>query len=87
VSWEAETTVERDFDIIGPIRAIETIATGRGIRVLDRLNREYGKGIWRKLKGIARVRLPDGTIGEAEVHWFEAHGIGKRRMKIKRLIE
>ncbi len=59
---------------------------GRGIRILDRLNKEYGKGNWRKLKGIGRVRLPDGMIAEAEIHWFEAHGIGKRRMKIKRLI-
>jgi hypothetical protein len=79
--------VQSDFDLIAEIRAIETIATGRGIRILDRLNQEYGKGNWRKLKGIARVRLPDGTIAEAEIHWFEAHGIGKRRMKIKRLIE
>ncbi len=79
--------MESDFDLIGEIRAIETIATGRGIRILDRLNQEYGRGNWRKLKGIARVRLADGTIGEAEIHWFEAHGIGKRRMKIKRLIE
>lgn len=79
--------MESDFDLIGEIRALETIATGHGIRILDRLNREYGKGNWRKLKGIARVRLADGTIAEAEIHWFEAHGIGKRRMKIKRLIE
>ena len=63
------------------------IAAGRGIRILDRLNREYGKGNWRKLKGFATVRLPDGTVAEAEIHWFEAHGIGKRRMKIKRLIK
>lgn len=76
-----------DFELLGEIRAIETIATGHGIRILDRLNREYGRGNWRKLKGVARVRLPDGAVAEAEVHWFEAHGIGKRRMKIKRLIE
>ncbi len=79
--------MESDFDLIGEIRAIEAIATGHGIRILDRLNQEYGKGKWRKLKGIARVCLPDGTIAEAEIHWFEAHGIGRRRMKIKRLIE
>jgi hypothetical protein len=77
----------QDVDLISEIRAIETIATGRGIRILDRLNQEYGKGNWRKLKGIARVRLADGTIAEAEIHWFEAHGIGKRRMKVKQLIE
>lgn len=79
--------MEDDCALVGEIRAIETIATGHGIRILDRLTREYGKGNWRKLKGIAHVRLPDGTIAEAEIHWFEAHGIGKRRMKIKRLIE
>lgn len=76
-----------EFEVVGAIRSIETIATGRGIYILDRLNRLYGKGNWRKIKGIAAVRLPDGTMTEAEIHWFEAHGIGKRRMKIKRLIK
>jgi len=61
-------------------------ASGHAIHVLARLIRLYGKGNWRKLKGLATVRLEDGTITEAEVHWFEAHGIGKRRMKIKRLL-
>jgi hypothetical protein len=75
------------FEIAGEIRSVETIATGRGIHILDRLNREHGKGNWRKLKGFATVRLPDGMLAEAEIHWFEAHGIGKRRMKIKRLIQ
>jgi hypothetical protein len=78
--------VEIEFEIVGEIRAIETIATGRGIRILSTLNRLYGKGTWRKVKGFASVRLPDGTIAEAEIHWFEAHGIGKRRIKIKRLV-
>lgn len=73
--------------MVGAIRSIETIAIGRGIYILDRLNRLYGKGNWRKIKGIATVRLPDGTMTEAEIHWFEAHGIGKRRMRIKRLIK
>ena len=75
------------FEIISDIRAIETIASGQGIHILARLVRLYGRGNWRKLKGLARVRLEDGTITDAEVHWFEAHGIGKRRMKIKRLID
>lgn len=78
--------MEIEFEIVGEIRAVETIATGRGIRILAKLNRLYGNGNWRKLKGVASVRLPDGTITEAEVHWFEAHGIGKRRVKIKRLV-
>jgi hypothetical protein len=75
------------FEIISEIRAIETIASGHGIHILPRLIRLYGRGNWRKLKGIAMVRFEDGTISEAELHWFEAHGIGKRRMKFKRLIE
>jgi hypothetical protein len=75
------------FEIIGAIRATETIASGHGIHILSRLVRLYGSGKWRKLKGLATVRLEDGTLTEAEVHWFEAHGIGKRRMKIKRLMD
>jgi hypothetical protein len=68
-----------DFDIVGPIRAIETIAVGRAIRELRRLRRPHGRGRWRKRKGFARVRLLDGTIHEAEIHWYEAHGIGGAR--------
>jgi hypothetical protein len=74
------------FEIVSDIRAIEMIASGHGIHILPRLVRLYGRGNWRKLKGFATVRFEDGTIAEAEVHWFEAHGIGKRRMKIKRLL-
>jgi len=75
------------FEIIGEIRAIETIASGHGVKILARLIRIYGRGNWRKLKGLATVRFENGTIAEAEVHWFEAHGIGKRRMKVKRIVE
>jgi hypothetical protein len=75
------------FELISEIRAVETIASGHGIHILARLVRLYGRGNWRKRKGLATVRFEDGTLAEAEVHWFEAHGIGKRRMKIKRLIE
>ena len=78
--------MEIEFELAGEIRAVELIATGRGIKIFDRLNREYGRTNWRKLKGVAMVRLPDGTIAEAEVHWFEGHGIGRRRMKVKRRI-
>ena len=74
------------FEVLGAIRETETIASGRGIHILARLVRLYGNGNWRKLKGKATVRLEDGTLAEAELHWFEAHGIGKRRMKIKRLL-
>ena len=74
------------FEIIGEFSAVETIATGSGIRELARLRRFYGRGRWRKRKGIARVRLTDGEIVLAEVHWYEATGIGKREFKIKRLL-
>lgn len=75
------------FEIIGEIRAIEVIASGTGIRDLAQLQRRFGRGNWRKLKGFATVRLADGTLSEAEIHWYEAHGIGKRWMKIKRYLD
>lgn len=71
------------FKILGPVSEIEKIAEGRGVRILPYLNRVYGKGRWRKLKGVATVELEDGTIRVAEIHWYEAHGIGKRDFKIK----
>lgn len=72
-----------DFEVVGPIRSVQTIATGREIRQLRRLRRVHGKGKWRKRKGVAQVRLLDGTVHRAELHWYEAHGIGRREMKIK----
>jgi len=75
------------FEIVGEITDIEPIATGTRIRILPLLRRRYGRGRWRKLKGNARVRLSDGTIRQAEVHWFEAHGIGKRKMRVKRFLD
>jgi hypothetical protein len=72
-----------DFEIIGRIRDVETIAAGRAIRQLGRLRRRHGKGEWRKRKGIATVRLRDGMVHTAEVHWYEAHGIGRREFKLK----
>jgi hypothetical protein len=72
-----------DFEIVGSISDIETIAVGTAIRELPRLRRAYGRGRWRKMKGIATVRLEDGTVHKAELHWYEAHGIGKRDMKFK----
>ena len=74
------------FDIVGDVRNVETIAVGRGILVRRHLDRVHGVGRWRKMKGIAVVRLADGTVREAEIHWFEAHGIGRKDFKIKRLI-
>lgn len=75
------------FEVIGKITHIETIAAGKAIRDLARLEKSYGRGRWRKLKGIATVHLPNGSIRQAEVHWYEAHGIGKKRMKIKRFLD
>jgi hypothetical protein len=72
-----------DFEIIGNITAIEPIAAGGSIRDRRRLQRLYGKARWRKLKGIATVRLLDGTIRTAELHWYEAHGIGRKEFKLK----
>jgi hypothetical protein len=72
-----------DFEILGSISAIETIASGTGIRDRKRLAKFYGKGKWRKLKGVAQVRLVDGAVRLAEVHWYEAHGIGRKEFKLK----
>ena len=75
-----------DFEIIGEVTGAETFATGSGIRELARLRKLYGKGRWRKRKGIAKVRLKSGHTLMAEVHWYEATGIGKREFKIKHFV-
>ena len=75
------------FEIIGDIQDIETIAVGSGIRILPLLRNRFGSGRWRKLKGFATVRLHDQTIRYAEVHWFEAHGLGKKKIRIKRFLD
>ena len=73
------------FEIVGSISGIETIAAGPSVRIRALLRKRYGRGRWRKLKGVARVRLEDGRILDAEVHWYEAHGIGRKDFKIARL--
>jgi hypothetical protein len=75
------------FEILEPIGRVEVIAVGRGISRLARLRKRYGSGRWRKLKGEARIRLANGHICRAEIHWYEAHGIGRRGMKIKRFLD
>ena len=75
------------FEIVGPITGVETIGAGRSIRQLSRLRREHGRGRWRKLKGIATVRVASGDLRHAEIHWYEAHGIGQVRHKIKRFLD
>ena len=74
------------FEIVGEITNVETIAVGTSIRDIARLREEFGSGRWRKMKGLATVRLANGRIRCAEVHWYEAHGIGKKKMKIKRIL-
>jgi hypothetical protein len=76
-----------DFEIVGQFTESETIAIGNSIRELPQLRARFGHGRWRKRKGVVNVRLSDGTIRLAEVHWYEAHGIGKVRMKIKRYLD
>lgn len=75
------------FEILGPIRAVETIARGPGVKVLSYLRKAYGRGRWRKLKGIATARFENGHQREVELHWYEAHGIGKRDLKIKAYLD
>lgn len=72
-----------DFEIIGQLTRVEVIAKGPSVRARSRLRKNYGGTRWRKLKGVANVRLPDGTIRLAEIHWYEAHGVGKRELKMK----
>jgi hypothetical protein len=76
-----------NFEIIGNITHIEPIAVGSAIRDLARLRRVYGTGRWRKLKGIARIRLSNGRVRLAELHWYEAHGIGRKEIKRKRYMD
>ena len=75
------------FEIVGDIVQVQTMATGRRIRDLPRLRRLYGRGRWRKLKGVALVRLRSGALRRAELHWYEAHGIGRKEIKRKRYVD
>ena len=75
------------FEIIGEIEEIETIAKGGRIRDIMRIQKQYGPGRWRKLKGFAKVRLQSGNIRKAELHWYEAHSIGRKKIKIKRFLD
>ena len=75
------------FEIIGEIEHIETVAVGGNIRDVMRLRKQYGIGRWRKLKGIAVIRLNNNRVRKAEIHCYEAHGIGKKKMKIKKFLD
>lgn len=75
------------FEVVGEITAVEVIARGPGVRMLSYLRKAYGRARWRKSKGVATMRLPNGTLRTVELHWYEAHGIGKRDVKIKRYLD
>ena len=75
------------FELVGSISNVEVIAAGPGLRVLSHLRKVYGPGRWRKMKGLAIVRLPNGALRRVELHWYETHGIGKRDLKIKRYLD
>ena len=75
------------FEILGRVSNVETIAIGHSIRELKRLIKIYGKSQWRKLKGVALVKFPNGEIIGAELHWYEAHGLGRKEFKIKKFLE
>jgi hypothetical protein len=76
-----------DFEVLGEISGVRTIAVNLSIREKDRLKEQFGGRRWRKLKGIALVRFPNGEVSRAELHWYEAHGIGRRKMKVKRVLD
>ena len=75
-----------DFELIGPLTQVEVIATGHGIRELRRLRKVYGEAHWRKLKGVGTIRLANGELRTAELHWYEGHGIGRKELKVKRFL-
>jgi hypothetical protein len=77
----------KSFDIISAVTDVEAIAVDSSIRDLERLRSQYGPGHWRKLKGIAMIRLRNGRIRKAELHWYEAHGIGRKEVKRKRYLD
>ena len=75
------------FELVGSVTNVEVIAAGPGVRLRSNLRRAYGQGRWRKMKGTATVLLPNGALRAVELHWYEAHGIGKRDLKIKRYMD
>lgn len=75
------------FEVIGDIEGIEPIAAGPSVRARERMKKAYGGARWRKVKGTARVRLQDESVRRAELHWYEAHGVGRKETKIKRFLD
>jgi hypothetical protein len=79
--------MDEDFEVIGPITNVETIAVNLSIHEIKGLRAHFGGKRWRKLKGVAQVRFPNGEVHRAELHWYEAHGVGRRKMKVKRRLD
>ena len=79
--------MEMDFQLLGDVTAIEPIAVNLSVRERRSLKSRFGGHRWRKLKGVALVRFPNGEVRHAEVHWYEAHGVGRRKMKVKRVLD
>jgi len=76
-----------DFQLLGEVEDIESIAVNLSIRERQKLKSQFGGHRWRKLKGVALVRFPNGEVRRAELHWYEAHGVGRRKMKVKRVLD
>jgi hypothetical protein len=76
-----------DFELLGQVARVEVMAVNVSIRERKRLQAQFGGHRWRKLKGVGRVRFPNGEVRQAELHWYEAHGIGRRKMKVKRVVD
>ena len=76
-----------DFELIGDTYDVTIIAVNLSIREKTDLKARYGGRRWRKLKGKSLVRLPNGSMHHAEIHWYEAHGVGKRKFKIKQFLD
>lgn len=87
VTLGPESAAAMLFEVIGEVTVLETLAVGRAIRDIRRLEKLYGKGRWRKIKGQALVRLPSGRIRKVELHWYEAHGLGRKEIKRKRYLD
>ena len=83
--WSVEGLVH--FEVVGDVEGTEQVAAGPSVRARVRLKKTYGGERWRKLKGTARVRLQDETVRRAELHWYEAHGVGRKETKIKRFLD
>ncbi len=85
--FSPQSDLSMHFEIISKITNIEIIAVNKSIRDIRRLEKEYGRGRWRKVKGVAQIRLHNGRVRKAEIHWYEAHGIGRKEFKRKRYLD